>query len=129
MSAWLGFRRKEIPFTVERRAGGVSAWNMRGLVRLAITGITAFSSLPIHVVTLMGLVFLAFATLLGLQTLYNKIVGNAVDGFTTVILLVLITGSTIMIGLGVIGLYVSRIYDEVKGRPRYVISERRESSS
>lgn len=124
MSAWLGFRRKQLFFTVERRVGGESAWTTRGLVRLAITGITAFSSLPIHVVTLMGLVFLAFATVLGVQTLYNKIVGNAVDGFTTVILLVLMTGSTIMIGLGVIGMYVSRIYDEVKARPRFVVSER-----
>jgi glycosyltransferase involved in cell wall biosynthesis len=124
MSAWLGFRRKELAFSVESRAGGRSGWSVRGLVRLAITGITAFSSVPIHLVTLMGLVFLAFAGVLGVQTLYNKVSGVAVDGFTTVILLLLITGSALMIGLGIIGVYVSRIYDEVKGRPRYVVAER-----
>lgn len=124
MSAWLGFRRKELPFDVARRAGGRSGWTPRALVRLALTGITAFSSLPIHVVTLTGFLFLLFALGLGLQTLYNFLTGHAQDGFTTVILLVLITGSATMIGLGVIGLYVSRIYDEVKGRPRYLIAER-----
>ncbi len=127
MSAWLGFRRTEVEFSVEKRAGGRSGWSVRGLVRLAITGITAFSTVPIHIVTLMGLLFLAFAAALGVQTLYNKLTGIAVDGFTTVILLVLIVGSATMIGLGVIGVYVSRIYNEVKGRPRYVVAERADS--
>ena len=94
-------------------------------MRLAITGITAFSSVPIHVITLMGCLFLVFAIGLGAQTLYNWTTGAAVTGFTTVILLVLIVGSMLMIGLGVIGAYISRIYDEVKGRPRYVVAERR----
>jgi len=125
MSAWLGFRRKELPFKVEARAGGRSGWSTRRLVRLAITGITAFSSVPIHVITLMGCLFLVFAIALGAQTLYNWTTGTAVTGFTTVILLVLIVGSMLMIGLGVIGTYTSRIYDEVKGRPRYVVAERR----
>ena len=123
MSAWLGFRRKTLPFAVEPRAGGRSGWSGLRLVRLALNGITAFSSLPIQVIPLMGLVFLVFAVLLAIQTLYNKIYGGAETGFTTVIVLVLMVGSMIMIGLGVIGLYVSRIYEEVKGRPRYVITE------
>jgi len=127
MSAWLGFRRREVYFSVEERAGGASGWSLASLLRLAVTGITAFSSAPIHVVTGLGLVFLAFALILGCQTLYNWISGVANDGFTTVILLVLITGSSIMIGLGVIGTYVSRIYNEVKGRPRYLVRERIES--
>ena len=127
MSAWLGFRRREVFFSVEERAGGASGWSLTSLLRLAVTGITAFSSAPIHVVTGMGLVVLAFALILGCQTLYNWISGVANDGFTTVILLVLITGSSIMIGLGVIGTYVSRIYNEVKGRPRYLVRERIES--
>ncbi len=124
MSAWLGFRRKQVPFTVEKRVGGRSGWSTRGLVRLAINGITAFSSVPIHVITAMGLLFLFFAVVIGVQTLYNYLVGSAVTGFTTVILLVLIVGSMLMIGLGVIGTYVSRIYNEVKRRPRYVVAER-----
>jgi dolichol-phosphate mannosyltransferase len=91
-----------------------------------VTGITGFSSAPIHLITAMGVLFLLFAVALGLQTLYNKLYGGAETGFTTVIVLVLLVGSLILIGLGVIGLYVARIYDEVKGRPRYVIREQSE---
>ncbi len=123
MSAWLGFSRKELTFAVERRVGGRSGWSRLRLLRLAINGLTAFTPVPVHVITGMGVVFLLFAVVLGIQTLYNKIYGHAQTGFTTVIVLVLIVGSMIMIGLGVIGLYVSRIYDEVKGRPRYVVAE------
>ena len=127
MSAWLGFRRKEIPFDVAPRAGGRSGWSPLRLFRLAVTGITAFSSVPVHVITGLGFLFMVFALILGVQTLYNKLYGEAETGFTTVIVLVLVTGSAIMIGLCVIGLYVSRIYDEVKGRPRYIVAEELET--
>lgn len=127
MSAWLGFRRKAVPFEVAPRAGGSSGWSPLRLLRLALTGVTAFSSAPIHVITAMGCLFLVFAVLLGLHTLYNKLYGGAETGFTTVIVLVLMVGSLILIGLGVIGLYVARIYEEVKGRPRYVVREQSES--
>jgi glycosyltransferase involved in cell wall biosynthesis len=124
MSAWLGFRRKAVPFEVAPRAGGSSGWSPLRLLRLGLNGITAFSSAPIHVITFVGMVFGAFAVLLGLHTLYNKFFGSAETGFTTVIVLVLLVGSLVLLGLGVIGLYVSRIYEEVKGRPRYVVRDR-----
>lgn len=123
MTAWLGFRRIQIPFEVPRRIGGTSRWSMVQLVKLAITGVTAFSSLPLHFVTFSGGVFLVFALILGLQTLAQKLSGNAVSGFTTVIILLLIIGSLLMLSLGIIGLYIARIYEEVKKRPRYIISE------
>lgn len=66
----------------------------------------------------------AFAFLLGIQSLYRYFSGTALEGFTTVILLLLIIGSILMISLGIIGHYISRIYDEIKARPRYLISKR-----
>jgi glycosyltransferase involved in cell wall biosynthesis len=123
MSAWLGFERIQIPFVASKRIGGQSGWSLFRLVRLAITAVTAFSSLPLHFVTLAGCVFLLFALILGGQTLLLKITGKAVSGFTTVILLLLIIGSLLMISLGIIGEYIARIYEEVKGRPRYVIKQ------
>ena len=71
-----------------------------------------------------NMLFFIFAAVLGVQTLYNKIAGIAVNGFTTVILLQLFIGSLLMLSLGIIGEYIARIYEEVKGRPRYVIRER-----
>ena len=124
MAAWLGFSRREIPFSVPPRIGGRSRWALLELVRLAITGITSFTTFPLQVTTFIGLLFLAFSLLLGGQTLFMKFFGDGVDGFTTVILLLLITGSCIMISLGVMGTYIARIYEEVKGRPRYLLSAR-----
>lgn len=124
MSAWLGFRRVQIPFEVNERAGGRSNWSVLQLSRLALTAVASFSSAPLYLMILIGLSFAVFALMLGFQTLYLKLSGQALDGFTTVILLMLIMGSSVMLGLGLVGVYIARIYEEVKGRPRYVIAER-----
>ena len=121
---WFGYRRDQVHFVVEERVGGESKWSPFKLLELAMTGILSFSSLPLQLTTLLGLIFLSFSGLLGLQTLYMKLAGNAVSGFTTVILLLLITGSLVLISLGIIGAYLAQIYEEVKGRPRYLISEK-----
>lgn len=124
MSAWLGFKRAQLPFDVPDRVGGESNWSVLQLVRLAMTAVTSFSSAPLQLITLTGAGFAVFAVVLAMQTLYQKIAGNAVDGFTTVILLLLVIGGAVMLGLGIIGTYIARIYDEVKGRPRYIVAER-----
>ena len=123
MVSWLGFRHVQIPFQVPKRISGQSRWSIFQLCKLALTGITAFSSLPLHFVTFSGAVFFIFAVVIGVQTLYMKLTGNAVSGFTTVIILLLIIGSLLMISLGIIGLYIARIYEEVKMRPRYIVLE------
>lgn len=122
MSAWVGFKRTSIPFRVPERAGGESKWSFRRLVGLAVGAITSFSALPLQLVTVAGVIFLICAVVLSVQTLVMKVLGHAAGGFTTVILLLLIIGSLIMISLGIIGTYIARIYDEVKCRPRYIVS-------
>lgn len=122
--AWLGFTRAQIPFVVAERAGGRSGWSYVRRLHLAITGITSFSSLPLQLVTAAGTLFLVFAVILATQTLFVLLSGRAVSGFATVILLLLIVGSLLMISLGLIGSYLARIYDEVKRRPRYVVTQR-----
>ena len=129
MTAWLGFTTVRIPFEVARRSAGKSSWSYLKRLRLAVTGLTAFSSFPLQLVTLAGAVFFVFAVLLGAQTLYLKLAGRAVSGFATVILLELIIGSSLMISLGIVGEYLARIYEEVKGRPRYVVAQSIESAA
>lgn len=120
-TAWLGFRHRELGFPLGPRSAGASKWNLLSRLQLAITAITSFTSLPLHLVTMVGLVSAGFALLHAIHTLYNKFSGQAVEGFTTVILLLLIFGSTITLGLGIIGAYLSKIHDEVRGRPRYLV--------
>lgn len=123
MTAWMGFNTVQVPFEVAARRGGKSGWSYLRRAKLALVGITTFSSFPLHLVTFAGVIFLIFAVGLGIQTLYLKLTGQAFTGFTTVILLQLIIASLLMISLGIIGEYLARIYEEVKGRPRYIVAE------
>ena len=123
MSTWVGFKKEVIYFDVQPRSQGKTKWSFKSLLGLAVNAITSFSSAPLQIVTILGVLFLIGSVILGIQTIYNFIVGTAVGGFTTTILLLLITGSGIMISLGIIGTYIAKIYDEVKCRPRYIISE------
>jgi glycosyltransferase involved in cell wall biosynthesis len=122
MTAWLGFTHVQIPFEVPERAGGTTGWSFPTRLKLALTGISAFSSLPLQFVTIAGLLFFAFSVVFGLYTLVLQLAGRSVSGFATVILLLLIIGSLLMLSLGIIGEYLARIYEEVKRRPRYVIA-------
>ncbi len=124
LSSWVGFRTASVPFEVQERAIGSSKWSMWSLVKYAIRNITSFSGAPMQVVTFLGWLMLLASLVLGVQSLYRYFSGTALEGFTTVILLQLIIGSVLMISLGIIGHYISRIYDEIKARPRYIISKR-----
>ncbi len=122
MTAWIGFERVQIPFEVASRAGGQSNWSVFKKLRLAVNGISGFSSIPLQLVTFVGIAFLVFSVVFGGYTLALQLTGHSVSGFATVILLLLIIGSLLMISLGIIGIYLARIYDEIKHRPRYLIS-------
>lgn len=123
LSAWVGYTRAEVYFKVPERKTGKSRWSPLKLIRLAINAFTSFSSLPLQFVTFIGVLFLIGSVVLGIQTLLMKLRGLAIGGFTTVILLLLIIGSCLMISLGMIGMYIARIYNEVKARPRFIISD------
>ena len=94
------------------------------LIAYAISNIVGYSTAPMQIVTGAGIVVFLLAVVLGIQTLARYCTGHAVEGFTTVILLILLIGSVVMFSLGVIGYYIARIYEEVKGRPKYIISKR-----
>lgn len=124
LSSWVGFKTTTIPFEVQERIAGTSKWSLLSLVKYAIRNITSFSGVPMQLVTLLGWIMLLACAALGIQSLYRYFSGTALEGFTTVILLQLIIGSVLMISLGIIGHYISRIYDEIKARPRYIIRQR-----
>jgi polyisoprenyl-phosphate glycosyltransferase len=121
---WLGFRQTDLAFDVVPRNAGRSNWSLWKLAVLALDSILAFSTLPMHLVTLLGLMLAGVSAVLGARTLWLWVGGEAVPGFTTVILLLILIGSVLMIGLGIVGAYIAKIYDEVKGRPRYIVSDR-----
>lgn len=123
LSSWVGFKTTYIEFEVQEREEGESKWNTWSLVKYAIRNIVAFSSAPMQIVTFLGVVMFIIGIVLGVIALVQKICGVALGGFTTVIIIQLFSSSIIMISLGIIGYYIAKIYDEVKDRPKYIVSK------
>ena len=120
LSAWVGFRTARVEFDVQPRTAGQSSWSAFSLIRYAISSLASFTSAPLYLVILMGFLMLIATLLVGGEALFRYLAGEALEGFTTVILLQLFTGTLLMFSLGIIGYYLAKIYDEVKRRPRYV---------
>ena len=124
LSSWIGFQTTQVEFEVQPRLEGESKWSVRSLIRYALTNIASFSTAPLQIVTLLGVVVFCCSVVLGIWSLVQKVTGRALEGFTTVILLQLLIGSILMICLGIIGYYIAKIYEEIKDRPRYIVAER-----
>ena len=122
LTFWAGFKNAIVEYEVQDRLYGTSKWSFWSLMKYAIKNATSFSTLPLQLVTIMGTISILFSGILAIQTFIKYVLGTAVEGFTTVILLILIIGGFIMLSLGIIGHYIARIYEEVKGRPKYIIS-------
>ncbi len=124
LSSWVGFRTTEVSYEVQERMAGQSKWSTWSLMKYAVSNITSFTALPLHLVTFFGILTLVVSVVMGIVSLVQKFMGVALGGFTTVIILLLFLGSLIMISLGIIGYYVGNIYEEIKDRPRFIVSEK-----
>ncbi|MBR8651988.1 glycosyltransferase family 2 protein [Achromobacter sp. Marseille-Q0513] len=123
--AWVGFKGEALPYTPDERLHGSSRFSGLRLFRLALDGLTAFTTWPLRMVSLAGVVMalvgLCYAAYLVGEYL---LLGNPVSGWTTIVTAVLFFAGVNLISLGVVGEYVARIFDEVKGRPLYVVRRR-----
>ena len=124
MYSWIGFRKKEVQFVQGDRKAGVSSWNYRGLFSLAIDGITSFTSAPLRISTIAGFVISMCAFLYMIYVFVKALIwGDPVQGYPTLVILVLFLGGIQLLSLGVIGEYIGRIYNETKNRPDYIVRE------
>ncbi|MBQ5798975.1 MAG: glycosyltransferase family 2 protein, partial [Clostridia bacterium] len=122
ISFWVGYKKAVVEYDVAERVDGESKWSTRGLVKYAFSNITSYSTAPMQIVTVLGMVMLVISVIFGVWALIDKIIGRALEGMTTVIIITIFIGSIIMISLGIIGYYIARIFEEIKGRPKYIIS-------
>ncbi|MDE6353580.1 MAG: glycosyltransferase family 2 protein [Prevotella sp.] len=125
MFCWMGFRKKEIVFEQQDRAAGTSSWNLLKLINLAVDGITSFTVAPLRISTMLGLAVsvaaIAYSIYFFVKTL---LYGDPVQGFPTLIIVVLFLGGMQLFSLGIIGEYLGRIFNETKNRPVYLITEK-----
>jgi glycosyltransferase involved in cell wall biosynthesis len=126
LRSWVGFPRAEVYYDRLERAAGAPAQSFRRLVRYALDGIFSFSHLPLRMLTYAGLGIAGIGFAIGVFFIVRRLLGIEVaqTGFTTLVTLVLFLGGVQLVGIGVLGEYLGRIYDEVKRRPNYVIKRR-----
>lgn len=125
ITSWVGFRQETIDFEPAERAAGASAWSLVRLLRYAIDGLSAFSTLPLRVWSMIGVGISGLSVLYGAWLVVRTaIFGIDVPGYASLIVSVLFLSGIQLISLGVLGEYVGRIFTEVKQRPLYLVSER-----
>lgn len=122
ISFWVGYNKTTVEYDVRERVDGESKWSTSGLIKYAFSNISSYSTVPMQTVTVLGFLMLIISVVFGVWALIDKIIGRALEGMTTVIIITIFIGSIIMISLGIIGYYIARIYEEIKGRPKYIIS-------
>jgi dolichol-phosphate mannosyltransferase len=122
ISYWVGYNKTIVEYDVGERVDGESKWSTHGLIKYALSNISSYSTAPMQTVTVLGVLMLIISVIFGVWALIDKITGRALEGMTTVIIITIFIGSIIMISLGIIGYYIARIYEEIKGRPKYIIS-------
>jgi dolichol-phosphate mannosyltransferase len=119
--SWAHFPCAQLPFAVPAGSRHHSRWRWWTLARYALDNLTNFSSLPLRIFSVLGFIVLLMGTGIGVLALWQKFQGSALDGFTTINLLVIAIGGTILLGIGIIGHYLAKIYEEIKRRPGYVL--------
>ena len=124
LSFWVGFKTTSVYYEVADRVSGRSKWSTRSLMKYAIKNVICFSYLPLHIISIVGILFVLIALGIGIDALLSYLRNNAASGFPTIVFLMLIGFGGCLISLGIIGVYIAQIYDEVKKRPQYIIGRR-----
>lgn len=122
--SWVGFERKIIEYKRQERSAGKSKFSAWKLWNFALEGITSFSTFPLRIWTYLGFFIAAFSFLLASKIIIEKLFfGNAIHGYPSLIVSILFIGGIQLIGIGILGEYLGRVYEEVKNRPRYILEE------
>lgn len=126
--AWVGFNVKQIDFDTRHRHSGVGKWSFFRLFRYATNNIISFTSFPLIAVGIFGILISLLGFTLLIQTIINYALDRSVEGFTTVIAIQLTIGGLILISLGIIAIYLSKIFNEIKRRPIYIVKKNQKRS-
>lgn len=124
LSFWVGFKKTTVYYEVADRNSGVSKWSTKSLIKYAVNNVLCFSYTPLHLISFLGICFFIIAFIIIIDAIISFIKGTAASGFPTIVVLLLVGFGAVMISLGIIGKYIAQIYDEVKGRPQYIIGEK-----
>jgi polyisoprenyl-phosphate glycosyltransferase len=124
MTVWVGYTQTAVPYERDARRAGETKYTLRRMLSFSLDAVSSFSHRPLQIATLVGFLCAALAFVLIPAIVGLRIAGSYLPGFSTITILVLLLGGIQLMAIGLIGEYVGRIYDEVKGRPLYVVRTR-----
>lgn len=125
LSFWVGFNVATVEYEVAERAAGKTKWSFSSLVKYACRNLVAFSYSPLYTVITIGIVFFCIGIGLTVDAVVDYVRGDYVPGYPTIIILIVFATACVLMSIGIIGVYVAKIYDEIKERPQYIIRDRR----
>ncbi len=122
--SWMGFRQSIISYEAPSRYSGKSKFNLRELMRMGIDGITSFSTRPVRISFTIGLIVIILGLIYSIYAFFNFFFGHTTPGWTSLMIVILLLGGIQLLSLGIIGEYISRIFNEAKRRPHYFLQDR-----
>lgn len=124
MFCWIGFKKTSVDFEQKDRIAGKSSWNFSGLFDLAVEGITSFTTAPLRISSILGLVIAILSFVLMLFHLIKALIwGDPIQGFPTLVVIILFLGGIQLLSIGILGEYLGRVFNESKNRPVYIVRE------
>lgn len=124
LSFWVGFKTATVHYDVQDRVAGETKWSFISLIKYAVNNVISFSNKPLHLITFTGLLFAIIGTIVGADALLSYLNGASSHGYPTLIFVILISSGAIMMSLGIVGIYIAKIYEETKQRPQYIVREK-----
>lgn len=126
LSYWVGFKSTSVYYEVQERVAGTTKWSFFSLLSYAVKNLISFSFAPLYFIITIGIVILLLGAVLGIDALISFFNGAAVGGYPTLVFLILIATGGIMLSLGIVGIYIAKIYEQIKERPQYIITDKKE---
>lgn len=126
LSYWVGFKSTSVHYEVQERVAGTTKWSVISLARYACKNMIAFSYAPLNFIMMLGMIVVVIGAIFGIDAFASFLHGNTTDGYPTLIFLLVMSTGVIMISLGIVGVYIAKIYEQVKDRPQYIIEDKKE---
>ncbi|ASK29112.1 glycosyltransferase [Chryseobacterium sp. T16E-39] len=126
LTSWMGFKQTAIDFTANERVAGQSSYNLKKMITFAFTGITAFSVKPLYIAAYLGFLFSAISVIgYGIYVIHSFVTHTEISGWASLIMTIVFFGGLQLIILGIIGIYLGKIFKQVKERPNYIIKNKK----
>ena len=123
LSFWVGFKSIAVSYAVEERSAGATKWSTKALVKYAFRNLISFTYAPLYMIAVLGTIVILFGVVLGVDALISYVNGAAQGGYPTLLFVMVLTAGAIISSLGIMSVYIAKIYEEIKGRPQYIVGK------